>query len=67
MSERPEGSSGIDYLVSLGGFTAIGVLIYAILRFAYWSFYNRFGVTPEEVASATSRSSRAPRPCSSWA
>lgn len=49
MSEQPKGSSGIDYLVSLGGFTAIGVFIYAILRFAYWSFYNRFGVTPEEV------------------
>jgi hypothetical protein len=49
MSDQPERSSSIDYLVSLGGFTAIGVFIYAILRFAYWSFYNRFGVTPEEV------------------
>jgi hypothetical protein len=49
MSDQPERSSGIDYLVSLGGFTAIGIFIYAILRFAYWSFYNRFGVTPEEV------------------
>lgn len=49
MSDQPARSSSIDYLVSLGGFTAVGVLIYAILRFAYWSFYNRFGVTPEEV------------------
>lgn len=49
MSEQPESSKGLDYLVGLGGFTAIGVLMYAILRFAYWSFYNRFGVTPEEV------------------
>jgi hypothetical protein len=49
MSEQQEGSKSIDYLVGLGGFTAIGIFMYAILRFVYWSFYNRFGITPEEV------------------
>ena len=49
MSAQPEGSRSIDYLVGLGGLTAIGVFVYAILRFSYWSFYNRFGITPEEV------------------
>jgi hypothetical protein len=49
MSAQPEGSKGIDSFASLGGLTAIGIFTYAILRFSYWTFYSRFGVTPEEV------------------
>jgi hypothetical protein len=49
MGAQPEGSKGIDSFANLGGLTAIGIFTYAILRFSYWTFYSRFGVTPEEV------------------
>jgi hypothetical protein len=49
MSAQQEKSKGLEYYAGLGGLTAIGLIVYAILRSSYWSFYSRFGVTPEEV------------------
>jgi hypothetical protein len=49
MSAQQENSKGLEFFAGLGGLTAIGIFIYAGLRLSYWSFYSRFGVTPEEV------------------
>jgi hypothetical protein len=49
MSANQETPKGLEYFAGLGGLTAIGIFVYAGLRMSYWSFYSRFGVTPEEV------------------
>lgn len=42
MSENSE-------LVSTIGLTLLGIVMYIMLRFSYFVFYNHFGVSPEEV------------------